>query len=211
MRERVEAAGRRFARMVTTAVVARPGLWKVFRWAMRQQFDRLASGWEGRVGPEALAPLAAALDTLAAPPRNVLDIGTGTGKAARLVAERFPEAKVVGVDLAPEMILEARRIHPAELADRVTYEVGDAAELAFADGAFDFVVLQNAFPFFDELARVAAPGANVVFAFSFGAQTPIWIPPEDLRPRLERAGFTGFREVTAGEGVAFLAVRRDPG
>jgi SAM-dependent methyltransferase len=211
VRERLDAAGKRFARLATTAVVARPGLWRLFRWAIRRQFDGLAPVWETRVGPEALLPLAAALDTLPAPPRKALDLGTGTGKAARLVAERFAEAQVVGVDLAPEMVEEARQLLSAGFEGRVTFEVGDSAELPCADGTFDLVVLQNAIPFFDELARVTAPGGHVVFAFSRGSQTPIWVPPVRLRPRLERAGFGGFREVSAGEGRAFLAVRGDPG
>ena len=100
----LEAAGRRFARLATRAVVARPWLWRLFRGPLRAQFDWLAPVWHGRIGPEALAALAAALDRVEEPPRRALDLGTGTGKAARLLAERFPEAKVVGVDLSPEMI-----------------------------------------------------------------------------------------------------------
>ena len=37
--------GRRFARVTTNAVVARPRLWRVFRWLTRTQFDRLAPNW----------------------------------------------------------------------------------------------------------------------------------------------------------------------
>ena len=40
-----EALGRRFARLVTNAVVARPTLWPLFRGPMRAQFERLAAGW----------------------------------------------------------------------------------------------------------------------------------------------------------------------
>jgi hypothetical protein len=73
------------------------------------------------------------------------------------------------------------------------------------------VVLQNAIPFFDELRRVTAPGGRAVFAFSYGAQTPIWVPPERLRARLGEVRFGEFQEVTAGNGIALLAVRDDPG
>jgi SAM-dependent methyltransferase len=211
MRARLEAAGRRFARLTTRAVVARPALWKLFRGPTRRQFGSLAATWEGRLGPEGLVPLGAALDRLTEPPGKVLDIGTGTGKAARVVAKRFPGAEVVGVDLAPEMVQEAKRVLPAELAGRVTFQVADGSQLPFADATFDLVVLQNMIPFFGELARVVRPGGRVIFAFSRGPDTPIWVPPETLRSRLEAVGFRDVQELAAGEGVAVLAARENPG
>jgi SAM-dependent methyltransferase len=206
--ELVWAAGRRFARLTTRAVVARPRVWGLFRGPLRRQFDRLAAGWEARLGPEALLPLDAALDRLPSPPRRVLDLGTGTGKAARLVAKRFSQAEVVGVDLSPAMIEEARKVMPAELSGRVRFEVADASRLPFEDGAFDLVVLLNMIPFFGELARVTEPGGRVVAASSFGPQTPIYVPPETLRKRLAPLGFGDFEELTAGEGIALLATRQ---
>jgi SAM-dependent methyltransferase len=210
MRARLEAAGRRFARLTTRAVVARPALWKLFRGPTRKQFGSLAASWEGRIGPEGLLPLGAALDRLAEPPTKVLDIGTGTGKAARVVAKRFSGAEVVGVDLAPEMVNEATRILPSELASRVTFQVADGSQLPFDDGAFDLVVLQNMIPFFDELGRVVRPGGRVIFAFSRGPETPIWVPPEKLRARLAEVGFADVQELAAGAGVAVLAARENP-
>jgi len=211
VRERLESAGRRFARMTTRVVVARPALWRFFRGPTRRQFGSLATTWEGRIGPEGLVPLGAALDRLSAPPRKVLDLGTGTGKAARVVAKRFPDAEVVGVDLAPEMVEEAKRLLPGELAGRVSFQVADGASLPFAAGEFDLVVLQNMIPFFEELGRVTAPGGRAIFAFSRGAETPIWVPPEKLRARLEGVGFGDVKELAAGQGVAVLAAREDPG
>jgi SAM-dependent methyltransferase len=211
VRERLEAAGRRFARLTTRIVVARPALWRLFRRPIRRQFGSLASSWENRIGPEGLVPLGAALDRLDEPPGKVLDLGTGTGKAARVVAKRFPGAEVVGVDLAPEMVEEAKELLPTELAGRVSFEVADGASLPFPDGAFDLVVLQNMIPFFEELARVVRPGGRAIFAFSRGAETPIWVPPEKLRARLGEVGFGDVQELAAGTGVALLAAREDPG
>jgi SAM-dependent methyltransferase len=205
----LEALGRRFSRLVTNAVVARPTLWPLFRGPMRAQFQRLAAGWEQRRGPEALAPLALALDRVGRVER-ALDLGTGTGKAARLVAERFPSAEVVGVDLAPTMVAEAKRLLPEALSSRVRFETADASALRFEDGAFDLVVLLNMIPFFDELARVTAPGGVVVLASYSGPTTPIWTPPAVLRARLETLGFGDFDELAAGEGDAFLAWKREP-
>jgi len=201
----ITAAGKRFARVATRAVVARPGLWRVFRRPLQAQFDALAPEWDGILGPEALAPLAAALERLDTAPARVLDLGTGTGKAARLVADRFPHAEVLGVDLAPAMVEQARRLLPPEFLPRVRFEVGDASALPVPTEAFDLVVLLNMIPFFAELARVTAPGGTVVIAHVSGPSTPIWTPPETLRAGLAPFGFTSFEELTAGSGTALLA------
>ena len=60
-------------------------------------------------------------------------------------------------------------------------------------------------PFFDEIARVLAPGGHVVFAWSVGAETPIYVASERLREELQRRGFGEFQEVEASPGTAFLA------
>ena len=197
--------GRRFARVTTNAVVSRPRLWRGFRWLMRAQFQRLAPVWDSMRRAEAFAALERALDALPAAPKRVLDLGTGTGLAAFVVARRFPKAEVVGVDLAPAMVEQARQLTPPELVDRVRFEQADAAKLQFEDGAFDLVQLANMIPFFDELARVTAPGGAVVFSFSVGPETPIYVPPEVLRTELAKRGFADFAEFATGSGTALLA------
>ena len=209
MSEVLERLGRRFARVVTTSVVARPGLWRLLRRPLRSQFEHLAPVWDKRRGPETLIPLGVALDRLDSDPQRILDLGTGTGVAARVVARRFSEAAVVGVDLAPKMVEEARALLPSDLAHRVSYEVGDASSLDFEPAAFDLVVLLNMIPFFEELARVTAPGGTVIFAFSSGPGTPIYVPTEKLRERLGPLGFEALEEVAAGPGTAVLARRAD--
>jgi SAM-dependent methyltransferase len=204
-----ERFGRRFARVATNAVVARPRLWRAFRWLIRLQFDRLAPVWEGMLRPDSLAPLERALDALAEPPSRILDLGTGTGAAARTTARRFPDAQVVGVDLADGMVAQAQAATPSALSGRVRFEIADASRLSFADGSFDLVTLSNMIPFFDELRRVTAPGGSVLISFSSGSDTPIWVPGERLRRELARRGFTEFADFEAGRGTALLARRDD--
>ena len=97
---------------------------------------------------------------------------------------------------------------PAGLAGRVRFEAGDASALRFADGEFQLVTLANMIPFFDELTRVTAPGGAVVFSFSRGASTPIYVPPDRLRRELGRRGFAEFAAFSAGPATALLARRR---
>jgi SAM-dependent methyltransferase len=204
----VQTFGRRFARLATDAVVRRPSLWRLFRRPLEFQFGRLAPQWNTVIQPDHLAPLEAALDVIESPPRRVLDLGTGTGAAARLVAGRWPDADVTGVDLAEPMVGEAQRQTPAELSDRVRFQVGDAEHLPFEGGSFDLVVLANMIPFFDELARLVGPGGSAAFAFSSGADTPIYVSFDRLRRELEPRGFTHFADFSTGRGSALLATKR---
>ncbi len=201
--------GRRFARMTTNAVVAHPRLWRAFRRLTRAQFGRLAPVWDSMRRPEAFAALERALEALPAAPKRVLDLGTGTGLAAFVAARRFPEAEVVGADLAPGMVEQARRNTPPELAERVRFEQADASRLPFEDGDFDLVQLANMIPFFAELARVVVSGGHLVLSFSAGPETPIWVPPERLRRELGAHGFADFADFEAEGGTALLARKGD--
>jgi ubiquinone/menaquinone biosynthesis C-methylase UbiE len=172
----------------------------VFRPLIRRQFDRLASVWDAMRLEDTLASYEAALARIDGPVERALDVGTGTGAGARVLRERFPNAEVVGVDLASGMLEEARRLVPG-----VEFVEGDAASLPFDAGSFDVVANQNMIPFLDQVARVLRPGGWTVFAFSAGPETPIWVEPDRLRRELESRGFTDFAEIAAGRGVGVLA------
>jgi ubiquinone/menaquinone biosynthesis C-methylase UbiE len=198
-------ARQRFARLVTDLVMARPGLWSVLRRPFVWMFDGIASDWEEtRVSPQHVEPLEAALAAVPDEPASALDVGTGTGVGARAIAARFATASVTGVDASKPMIDEARS---RASSDRERYDVADASALPYADGAFDLVTQLNMIPFFDEVARVTAPGGYVAVAFSRGAQTPIWVPLERVQAELERRGFSHVANFSAGAGVALLAQR----
>lgn len=198
--------GQRFARLVTDLVSRQPWLWVFFRRPLTRMFDRIAPCWDERRAATAGLPLEIALEHVTTTPVRVLDLGTGTGIAARALAARWPHAGITGVDVSPKMIEEAQA---RASSDRERYLVADASALPFADGSFDLVAMLNMIPFYDELARVTAPGGMVVMAFSRGEETPIWVPFERVRPELERRGFHSLQEIAAGSGKAFLAIRED--
>jgi ubiquinone/menaquinone biosynthesis C-methylase UbiE len=204
-----EELGRKFARLTTNAVMRNPRLWRFFRPLMRRQFDAIASRWDAMRLEDSFAPYETALAAVDPPPVRVLDLGTGTGYGALTIARRFPAAEVVGADLSDRMLEEARRNTPAELRDRLRFERADASALPYADASFDLVAHSNMIPFFDEVARVVAPGGQALFAFSSGAQTPIYVPRERLREELERRGFTEFADFDVARGTALLARRGD--
>jgi ubiquinone/menaquinone biosynthesis C-methylase UbiE len=199
--------GQWFARLTTVTVVRLPGSWRLFRGRLTRGFDRLAPQWNTVLAsPSRLDAINAALDAVETPPRSILDLGTGSGSVARAVAARWPEAQVTGADVSPGMVAEASRL---ATSDREHYQVADASALPFRDGAFDLVTLNNMIPFFDELARVTAPGGHVAVAYSRGPKTPIWVPLERVRRELARREFTHFADFATGEGRSLLARKGD--
>lgn len=74
---------------------------------------------------------------------RVLDLGCGIGGPARYLAATFG-CKVTGVDLSSDFIDAATYLTSrCGLADRVTFQAGDALHLSFEDAAFDAVFLQH--------------------------------------------------------------------
>jgi 2-polyprenyl-3-methyl-5-hydroxy-6-metoxy-1,4-benzoquinol methylase len=69
--------------------------------------------------------------------RTILDVGTGTGRAALLLARGA--ARVTAVDASEEMLEEARK-RAAEQMVKVNFLRGDAHHLDFKDRSFDVVV-----------------------------------------------------------------------
>lgn len=99
----------------------------------------------------------------------VLDLGAATGSANRALDKRFASARVVAVDLAHSMLLEARRKKP--WLSRTCFVQADAQALPFADASVDVVFanmllpsFENPDPIFAEIARVLKKGG--VFAFA---------------------------------------------
>lgn len=111
---------------------------------------------------------------LPAEPR-ILDAGCGTGEAASRMAELFPRAQIVGVDVIDASLELARERHRA-LGPRLKFEHQSIYELSAADGSFDLAVCRHvlhSIPHADrvlaELVRVTRPGGYLhVIAEDYG-------------------------------------------
>src|SRR5215470_11339677 len=115
---------------------------------------------------------------------SVLDVACGTGIVARVARERLgPDARIVGVDLAPAMLAVARAVDQT-----IDWRQGDATSLAVGAGElFSVVTCHQGLQFMPdkpaairEMRRVLAPRGRVAIA--------TWSALEDL---------AGMRELNA--------------
>ena len=120
------------------------------------------------------AALLEGLGDAVGPEARVLDLGCGIGRLAAELSGRF--AEVVGVDVSPQMIAVARRMH-AQKSD-VRFEANSGVDLAgFADGEFGLVFSYSVLPhippdvlegYFLEVGRVLREGGLFRFQFWIG-------------------------------------------
>ena len=163
-----------------------------------------------------------------APLGTVLDIGTGTGRIAELLADQAEH--VVALDKNLEMLRVAR----AKLQHLPTAQIelvqGDFSDLPFAAASFDTVLLHQVLHFaqdpalpLSEAARVTRPGGRIVIV-DFAAHdreelrtrhqhARLGFSDRQMRELLRGSGFTA-REPTALEGgeltvKIWLGKRRD--
>lgn len=95
---------------------------------------------------------------------SVLDVGCGTGYWTQRLAERYPTARVIGVDIAPGMLEQAQK-RPS----RVDWRQGDAVTLPVASTSIGLVFSSLALQWcadmdavMQEFTRVLAPGGRAV-------------------------------------------------
>ena len=111
---------------------------------------------------------AALADIVAAfAPRDLLDIGTGTGRMLELLGPRV--ANALGIDQSREMLAVARvNLERAGLSNCIV-RLGDMYQLPLPDASFDAVVIHQVLHYADrpaaaiaEAARVLRPGGGLI-------------------------------------------------
>ena len=192
---------RLIGRTLSWIVAHAPWLWPAIRGPVQRFWNRSAGSWDVNESPNRTNSLRVAIDEMGDPGR-ILEIGCGTGSGTAILKARFPRAEITGVDLSPEMV----RIATAKV-EGVTFEPADASRLPFADGSFDLVAQNNVPVYFDELARVTAPGGRVLITSTFGPATPYYTPHNVLRGRFGKLGFTDMLSEQSPPGDWFSACK----
>lgn len=154
-------------------------------------FGRLARGLYARVAADVAA---AGLPDGG----RVLDAGTGPGRVPLAIAAAAASLRIDGLDQSPQMIEHARQAASAAgVDDRVSFAVGDVADMPYPDDAYEFIVSTisqhhwaDVAGAIRELRRVLCPGGR------------LWI--YDFRFALGRA------EIAARTAFPGYTVRREP-
>lgn len=132
-----------------------------------------AERYEQILVPAVLGPFAEALVEYAAPQSgdSILDVGCGTGAAARFASERVkPDGRTFAVDVNAAMIDVARSL-PSPGGSSIEWHEQSAYDLQFQAGTFDLVICAQTLQFLDdrakalrEMQRVLKPGARVALS-----------------------------------------------
>lgn len=132
------------------------------RRAVRRSFDRAAAAYDAAavLQGQVRAQLLERLDYVRLEPAVVVDLGCGTGHAARALKDRYPRARVIAIDLAEGMLREARRCRSwLRRFDRVC---ADARRLPLAAGSVDLLFSNLMLQWCPELDEVFAEFRRVL-------------------------------------------------
>ncbi len=142
-----------------------------------QYTDRVIAGMQALYGDGFLSPggpreMTLLLEHAQFDGCRILDFGSGLGGASIMIAERFADAQVTGIDIDSGLVDYANTVaNERKLADRVRFEPARTAGIQFPDNAFDVVFTKDVICHipdkagqFLEFGRVLAPGGQLVCA-----------------------------------------------
>ena len=151
------------------------------------------------------------IEMMALEPRDrCLELGCGEGWASRLLCQKVPDGSVVGLDIADEMVRNAR----AKSADceNLMFLLGEAEDIPWQDAFFSKVLCVESFYYYEdpekalrEIYRVLSPGGSVWIVNHLSKENELslrWVQQlkvpvqllsaEEYGALFERCGYAGF-------------------
>lgn len=101
-----------------------------------------------------------------ASPKHVVDIGCGPGNSTAVVAERYPNAHLSGIDSSPDMIKKAQETLPEisfKVADLESYAPEVPADLYFSNAVFQWLSASHLPRILQRLVGQLPPGGVLAF------------------------------------------------
>lgn len=139
-------------------------------------------------------------------PRHIVDLGCGPGTSTRPLAERFPEAEIIGVDSLAENLAIARRRQPGASfvqADIGAWRPSARPDLIFANSALQWVGEHETL--FPRLMSWLAPGGALAVQMPDNRQEP----SHALMRMIAADGPWADRLLPLAKSHAVLATHRD--
>lgn len=99
-------------------------------------------------------------------PKRVMDLGCGPGNSTAVLQERFPDAKLSGMDSSPDMIRKAKETLPGvafEVGDLKTFEPDEPVDLFFSNAVFQWLSTQERLDILQRLMGRLATGGALAF------------------------------------------------
>ena len=138
---------------------------------IRRSFNRAAKTYDqfAVLQREVDTRLAAHLSYVQIAPQLIIDLGAGTGRAARHLQSQYKKARVCLIDLAPDMLIRARS--QRRWLAREWYTCADVVALPVRSAAIDLIYSNLMFQWcedltaaFSECCRVLRPGGLLLFS-----------------------------------------------
>lgn len=156
-------------------------VYQIDKLKVRESFDRAAASYDevAILQREVGNRLLERLDLIKLQPQRILDLGAGTGVCSLALAQRYRQAQVISLDLAPAMLHHARRRLPllGRWFGKHSFVCADAEHLPLADNSIDLIFSNLTLQWvtdldrtFSEFQRILRPGGTMLFS-TFGPDT----------------------------------------
>jgi len=154
---------------------------EIDRRAMRIAFEKAAINYDAAavLQQEVANRLVERMDYMSMKPVSILDAGAGTGFISQRLASRYPKAKITGLDLAFNMLKQAKskRSLKQRWNKQFNYINAEVENIPLADASVDLVIsgltlqwCQDLTKVFKEFRRILAPDGLLLFS-TFGPDT----------------------------------------
>lgn len=129
---------------------------------------------------------------------RVLEIGFGSGAQLDMISSRYPGAKLYGIDISEDMLVQAEK----RLGARAQLSLCDCEKTVFADSSFDAVISTDTCYFWNEprrvlaeIGRISVPSGRLILAYNAMYAASVhrslgtdMYSDDSIRAALEKAG-----------------------
>ncbi len=152
----------------------------------RKSWNKFSPGWKkwDKLVMRFLQPMGDAISGLlnTVPDDQVLDIAAGTGEPGLTIAAMTPQGKVIGTDLAEDMLKIAEANAKKRGLKNYSTKAADVCALPFSDGTFSAISCRMGFMFFPdmqlaayEMYRVLKPGGRIAVSVWDTPDRNFWV------------------------------------
>ena len=154
--------------------------------ASQDVIDIIVAALETRASDPSMLPVIDAyLDAIDVPKgAQIVDIGSGTGSVTRRIADRFPQANVIGIE--PSVALTKAAMARAGDRANLHFQTGDGSALAVPDASTDVAILHTVLshvtdpaPLIAEATRILRRGATLVICDADFSKASLGLAPGD--------------------------------